>query len=119
METPQKKEKKLTTVSVDAVIRDVINQEADRLGLSQRQMVSRLWETFKLQQEKARSPDKPDTEDLIEGIYEALEKVLKRDDRIIAFIKEQEKIFLNPLLNSSQSTTETLKQLVEVLSNLE
>lgn len=119
METLKSKENKLTTVSVDAAIRDIINQEADRLGLSQRQMVSRLWETFKLQQEKARSPDKPDTEDLIEGIYEALEKVLKRDDRIIAFIKEQEKIFLNPLLNNSQSTTETLKQLVEVLSSLE
>ena len=119
MGTLKSKEKKPTTVSVDMAIRDFINQEADRLGLSQRQMVSRLWETFKLQQEKSRSPDKLDTDAIVEGIYGALEKVLKRDDRIIAFIKEQEKLFLNPLLNNSQSNTETLKQLVEVLSNLE
>ncbi len=117
----QEKDRKPTTVSVDAAIRDFINQEADRLGLSQRKMVSRLWELYELEieKEKARSSEVPDTEALIKKIYDALEKVHKRDDRIIAFIREQEKIFLNPTLNSVQATESTLKELVNVLSSLE
>lgn len=111
--------RKSTTVSVDATVRDFINQEAERLGLSQRQMVARLCDSFQLNQKKARAPDGEDTTDVIEKLYESLKKVLKRDDRIVAFIKEQEKVFLNPMLNSSQNTEAILKQLVDVLSNLE
>ena len=115
----QENNRKPTTVSVDAAIRDFINQEAELLGLSQRKMISRLWELYEIQKEKARSIEEPDTETFIKKIYDALEKVHKRDDRIIAFIKEQEKIFLNPTLNSVQTTESTLKELVNVLSNLE
>ena len=39
-------ENKATTVSVDTVSRDRINQEADRLRLSQRQMIQRLLESY-------------------------------------------------------------------------
>ena len=111
--------RKSTTVSVDATVRDFINQEAERLGLSQRQMVARLCDSFQLNQEKARAPDGEDTTDVIEKLYESLEKVLKRDDRIVAFIKEQERVFLNPMLNSTHKTEAILTQLVEVLSNIE
>lgn len=111
--------RKTTTVSVDAAIRDFIKHEADLLGLSQRKMVSRIWELYELQKDKDRSSEEPDAETLIKRMYDSLEKVLKRDDRIIAFIKEQEKIFLNPTLNSVQTTENTLKELVNILSNLE
>ena len=111
--------RKPTTVSVDAAIRDFINQEAELLGLSQRKMISRLWELYEIQKEKDRSSEEPNTEAIIKRMYDSLEKVLKHDDRIIAFIKEQEKIFLNPTLNSVQTTESTLKELVNVLSNLE
>lgn len=115
----QETKRKPTTVSVDVAIRDFINQEAELLGLSQRKMVSRLWELYELQKEKDRSSEEPNTEAIIKRMYDSLEKVLKHDDRIIAFIKEQEKIFLNPTLNSVQTTESTLKELVNVLSNLE
>ena len=115
----QENNRKPTTLSVDAAIRDFINQEAELLGLSQRKMVSRLWELYELQKEKDRSSEEPNTEAIIKRMYDSLEKVLKHDDRIIAFIKEQEKIFLNPTLNSVQTTESTLKELVNVLSNLE
>ena len=112
-------ERKWTTVSVDATVRDFINQEAERLGLSQRQMVARLCDSFQLNQDKAKAHDGEDTSDVIEKLYDSLEKVLKRDDRIVAFIKEQEKVFLNPMLNSTHKTEAILTQLVEVLSNIE
>lgn len=111
--------RKSTTVSVDATVRDFINQEAERLGLSQRQMVARLCDSFQLNQDKAKAHDGEDTSDVIEKLYDSLEKVLKRDDRIVAFIKEQEKVFLNPMLNSTHKTEAILTQLVEVLSNIE
>lgn len=109
---------KATTVSVDATIRDSINQEADHLGLSQRQMVTRLYEIYKLESQKEADHQDEDS-DLIRQIYDSLEKILKRDDRIIAFIKEQEKVLLNPILSTAQTTDARLEQLIEILTNLE
>ena len=109
---------KTTTVSVDVAIRDHINEEADRLGLSQREMVARLIEAY-VQQQKMSDNSKPHVnDDLIKEIRDSLERVLKRDDRVIAFIKEQEKILLNPILNTVQATDTNLNQLIEILSNL-
>lgn len=112
-------DRKQTTVCVDASIRDAINLEAEHLELSQRQMVRRLWETFQLQKERARSPNEQDPEEVLKGIYDALQKVLARDDRVIAFIREQEKVFLNPTLNNTQAIEKALKQLIKVISDLE
>lgn len=107
---------KTTTVCVDTHVRDYINEEADRLGLSQRQMAIRLIEAY--EHYKEAEDEEPDDVKL-KNIYDCLDKVLKRDDRVVAFIKEQEKVLLNPILKSVQSTDAQLNQLIEILSNLE
>lgn len=99
----------LTTVSVDTSVRDRINSEAVRLGLSQRQMVTRMAEAYDLSQKE--DADKP-------ILQEAIEKMLKRDERIISFIREQEKVLLKPILSSVQSTEAKMAQLIELLKNL-
>ncbi len=108
----------LTTVSVDADIRDRINAEAVRLDMSQRQMVGRLLEVYDLHQKNDNASGSSPPVDM-QDVYEVLEKVLKRDDRVIAFIKEQEKVLLNPILSTVQGTDARLEQLVNILSNLE
>lgn len=111
-----------TTVCVDAVTRDRVNEEAERLGLSQRQMIQRLLESYEIQLKLSSEQSDSDThadEKLIKKIYDSLDKVIKRDDRIVAFIKEQEKILLNPILNTVQAIDANLNQLVEILSNIE
>lgn len=105
---------KQTTVSVDVETRDLINIEADKLGLSQREMVQRLVERY-LQQNSSRSSPSLSNDD----IGEKIDRILQRDDRIVAFIKEQEKMFLTPILESVISTDARISQLVDVLSNLE
>ena len=106
-----------TTVSVDMSVRDWINQEAVRLGLSQRQMVGRLVEAYAIYQNKdATGTFSPvETQDL----RDALEKILRRDDRIVAFIKEQEKLFLKPILASTQIAERQIPLLVELLKQLQ
>lgn len=110
---------KPTTVSVNQSARDYINEEADKLGLSQRQMIQRLVETYENLKNSKAGATSLSPEEQISSIYECLEKVLKRDDRVVAFIKEQEKVLLNPILRGVQSTDAQLNQLVEILSNLE
>ncbi len=104
----------MTTVSVDAATRDRINQEAERLGLSQRQIIARMVEAYdlSLKNEERQAFEAQD-------IFDALDKVLKRDDRVVAFIKEQEKVLLKPILSSIQTTEARINQLVKILSNLE
>jgi predicted transcriptional regulator len=115
-----KEDIKATTVCVDVAERDYINGEADRLGLSQRQMVRRLTETYRnfLKALEAKG-EKTSEEISLRDMYENLDKVLKRDDRVVAFIKEQEKILLNPILKTVLDTEARLNQLIEILSNLE
>ena len=106
---------KTSTVSVDSSTRDRVNQEAERLGLSQRQMVARMVEAYDLSIQKDSEDAPIETKD----VYDALDKVLKRDDRIVAFIKEQEKVLLKPILLSVQTTDARINQLIKILSNLE
>lgn len=113
-------EKTATTVCVDCADRDAIKALADSLNLSQREMVTRLIETYRAsveRQDYAAGTGPP--EDVLAALHEDLEKVLKRDDRIIAFIREQEKVLLKPILNTVQSTDSQIKTLIEILSNLE
>ncbi len=106
---------KTTTVSVDSSTRDRVNQEAERLGLSQRQMVARMTEAYDLSIHKDSEEAIIDVKD----IFDAIDKVLKRDDRIIAFMREQERVLLKPILLSVQTTDARINQLIKILSNLE
>ena len=115
-----KKDTQLTTICVDSADRDTIKELAEQLDLSQRQMVSRLLETYhaSLEQKPNASGTSPPP-DILTALNESLEKVLKRDDRIVAFIREQEKVLLKPILQASLSTEAQLKQLINILKNLE
>lgn len=105
-----------TTVSVTSSDRDVINRLAEELHLPQRDVVTRLIEAY--QGANLNSSSDPPN-DALNAITEALDKVIKRDDRVIAFIKEQERVLLNPILQTVQLTDIQLKKLIEILSNLE
>jgi len=114
------KGKPTTTVCVESSDRDAIKEFADGLNLSQREMVTRLIETYRTtieKQDNAAGTGPP--EDVLAALREDLDKVLKRDDRIVAFIREQEKNLLKPILQTVQSTDARLKLLNEILSNLE
>lgn len=114
------KEKPTTTVCVECADRDAIKEFADGLNLSQREMVTRLVETYRAsleRQDNAAGNGPP--EDILAALQEGLDKVLKRDDRVVAFIKEQEKVLLKPILTTVQSTESQIKLLNEILSNLE
>ena len=111
---------KTTTVSVDAATRERINAEAARLGLNQREMIQRLIEGYDLAQQRDGDADEqPDSQTLLQQVNDTLAKVLQRDDRLVSFMREQEKALLNPILQTAQSTESRLKVLVEVLTEME
>lgn len=94
-----------TTVAVDTAARDRINAEAERLDLSQRQMVRRMIDAYDKSIEN--HPDKP-----------ALDEMFEKDDRIVSILKAQGKDFLTPILASAQSTEAKIDQLIELLKQL-
>ena len=116
----QKDKTTTTTVCVESTDRDAINEFAVSLHISQRQMVTRLVETYRssLMQKEGASDAAP-PEEILGTLQEVFDKLLKRDDRIVAFIKEQEKVLLKPILQTVQSTDAQLKLLNDILSNLE
>ena len=91
---------KTTTVCVDASVRDFIAAEAERQGLSLRQMVYHISESYKKQLE-----DSP--------------AMKKGNDRIIAYIRRQEENYLAPILNTVQLMDSRLKILIEVLKEVD
>ncbi len=107
----------LTTVSVDTSLRDRINSEAERLGLSQRQMIERMMETYDLSlQHEITGPSPPID---AKSLSEMLEKVLKRDDRIVAFIKTQEAELLKPILAYVQREEAEIRILTDLIKQLQ
>lgn len=109
------KTKQTTTVCVDCDDRDVINAFAEKLDISQRQMVSRLIETYRASRAKK---DSGPPEDLLERLAKDIEKVLERDSRIVGFIRTQEKELLKPILEGVLSNDAQIKLLNQILSNL-
>ena len=106
-----------TTVSVDGSVRDRINKEAVRLGLSQRQMISRMVEAYELKVIADNfSGDSPPAE--LQDVYSLLEKVLKRDDRVIAFIRTQEQQFLKPILTKENLNSIKISDIATKLTEL-
>lgn len=92
--------RKTTTVCVDTAVRDFIAAEAERQGLSLRQMVYHVAEAYRLQLE-----DSP--------------AMKKGNDRIIAYMRRQEENYLAPILNSVQLLDGRLKVLIEILKAVE
>lgn len=114
-----KQSKPITTVCVECDDRDAINEFATKLDLSQRQMVTRMVETYRLSLNKEHMSSDADPPENLSELVEGLKKALKRDEHIIAFIREQEKVLLKPILNTVLSTDANIQQLISILSNLE
>lgn len=106
-----------TTISADIEARDYINQAAAELGLSQRQMLTRMVETYEMQR-KADTQGTSSPQEVLDDIHEGIKKVIKRDDRVVAFIREQERVLLNPIFETVKSTEDRVNQLIRILSNL-
>ena len=109
-----------TTVCVERADRNAIKEYADDLHLSQRQMVTRLIDTYRvsLLRDDCNTGVGP-PEDILSSLQDGLEKVIKRDDRVIAFIREQERVLLKPILQTVQSIDAKIKLLNDILSNLD
>lgn len=90
---------KTTTIAADAAARDYIAAEAERQGLSQRQMLTVLVKAYKHQ---AENPDQQ-----------------KDDDRVISFLLKQEKRILEPILSTIQSVDSNQRVLIDVLKDIE
>lgn len=90
---------KTTTIAADAAARDYIAAEAERQGLSQRQMLTVLVKAYKHQSE---NPDQQ-----------------KDDDRVISFLLKQEKRILEPILSTIQSVDSNQRVLIDVLKDID
>lgn len=90
---------KTTTVCVDAGVRDFIAEEAERQGLSQRQATRHIVDAYK------RLRDNPNE--------------AGGDERITGFMRQQEKMFLSPILKTTQDTDAKLKVLIDILKDME
>ena len=90
---------KTTTIAADATVRDYIASEAERQGLSQRQMLSALVKAY---QHQAENPD-----------------IQRDEDRIISFLLKQEKRLIVPILITAQSVDSRLKVLIDILKDIE
>lgn len=121
-----RKNEKLTTVSVTVKTRNYIKEEAMKLGITQSEYAERIvaehkrtLEMKKKQKEKLRLEDMTQDEVLV-FVGKTLEDILKKtdDNRVISFIRKQESIFLNPMLNEMAQIKEFLSQLLTKLQQL-
>lgn len=121
-----RKNEKLTTVSVTVKTRNYIKEEAMKLGITQSEYAERIVAEpkrtlgmKKKQKEKLRLEDMTQDEVLV-FVGKTLEDILKKtdDNRVISFIRKQESIFLNPMLNEMAQIKEFLSQLLTKLQQL-
>lgn len=121
-----RKNEKLTTVSVTVKTRNYIKEEAQKLGITQSEYAERIVAEHKRtlgmkkkQKEKLRLEDMTQDEVLV-FVGKTLEDILKKadDNRVISFIRKQESIFLNPMLNEMAQIKEFLSQLLTKLQQL-
>ena len=91
---------KTTTVCVDTTVRDFIATEAERQGLSLRQMIFHIAEAYK--QQLVDSP-----------------AMKKGNDRIVAYMRRQEENYLAPILKTVQLMDSRIKVLIEVLKEVD
>ena len=121
-----RKNEKLTTVSVTVKTRNYIKEEAMKLGITQSEYAERIVAEHKRtlgmkksQKEKLRLEDMTQDEVLV-FVGKTLEDILKKtdDNRVISFIRKQESIFLNPMLNEMAQIKEFLSQLLTKLHQL-
>lgn len=121
-----RKNEKLTTVSVTVKTRNYIKEEAMKLGITQSEYAERIVAEHKRtlgmkkkQKEKLRLEDMTQDEVLV-FVGKTLKDILKKadDNRVISFIRKQESIFLNPMLNEMAQIKEFLSQLLTKLQQL-
>ena len=116
--------RKTTTLSCDKSTREFVATEAARTGLLQREILARMVEVYQLDQKRSATKKKDDLEDLrsakqiFTAIDKKLDKAIKRDDVVLAFIKTHESELSSPTLDRVKNCEMLLNQLVSILQNL-
>lgn len=110
--------RKTTTLSCDKSTREFVAAEAERLGIPQREVLARLVESYRhAQKRSATKTAEPQTQAIpgtidMKALTDAVSKQITKDvNRVIAFQKEQEKLFLTPLVKNVESIKTQLENL--------
>ena len=110
--------RKTTTLSCDKSTREYVAAEAERLGLTQRAALARMVASYRhAQMRSVTKKEKPQIQATSGGIdmnslMDKFEKELTDGlNRVIAYQKEQEKLFLTPLVKKVDSIKTQLENL--------
>lgn len=115
--------RKTTTISCDEAAREFIAAEAERTGRLQREVLAEMISIYKQQQDcfaaKQREQEirKKNALELFFDIKETLDKNIKHDDQVIAFIKTQETKILSPMSIKIDKCESLLNTLVGILQS--
>lgn len=105
------KKRKTTTVSCDESTRQFIAAEAERTGLLQRQVLAQMVEHYK--RYATENCKKKDT--VNEDLYNIEKKITAEVNRVIGFIKEQEKVYLKDILQQVRNNGYLVKKQISIL----
>lgn len=116
--------RKTTTVSCDESTRQFIASEAERTGKLQREVLAQMVKVYQQDQQRSAKKKKEEAQELrnaneiLAAIDTKLEKLTKRDDVVIGYIKEHEKLYGSPTLDKMKNCETRLGQLISILQNL-
>ena len=115
---------KHTTVSCDESTHRFIADEAKRTNSNQRKVLARMVKVYQRDQQRSAKKKKEEAQELrtaneiLAAIDEKLNKLTKRDDVVIGYIKEHEKLYSSPTLEKTKKCETHLEQLISILQNL-
>ena len=118
--------RKTTTVSCDESTRKFIAAEAERLGIPQREVLSRLVESYR-HSHKRSATSAAEPQGNLEpssinqtALEDRLSKVITKDvNRVIGFIQQQEKSYLTTILKNSNDSKAAIEKLIQSLDNFD
>ena len=118
--------RKTTTLSCDKSTREFVAAEAERLGLTQREVLARLVESYRRSHKRsATNTAEPKTQAMpgqidMNVLIDALSKQITKDvNRVIGFIQQQEKVYLTTIAKNTADNKTLLTNIVTQLENLE
>ena len=122
MKTTRNK-RKTTTLSCDESTREFIAAEAKRTGKLQRQVLADIVSAYRLQQKRSATKTAKSETSEVPGCFDfaALEKklsiVITKDvNRVIGYIKEQEKIYLKPIFKQVKDNGTLIQEQINELA---
>lgn len=118
--------RKTTTLSCDKSTREFVAAEAKELGLTQREVLARLVESYRHSHKRSATitaePQKQATPGTIDMnvLTDAVSKQITKDlNRVISFIRQQEKVYLTTIAKNVEDNKVLLSNILNQLENLE